>query len=601
MSAAAMTFRSVCARSPGVDAATKVGRCFGGIGGAKVLRDGSVRRRSSPRRQRSDQLCAMQPKPHKIAVADEKAQNSPPGVQPVASRDLPSPPMPHMMGPTVQALPPAHCPHATRTGTIGVHHSVSRRGGLATVRTASVLYRTGRGGHVHAARLLLIRASVVVGLGGVDGVEHLLLCEQALRLERSNAAGAGTGDGLAVLLVRDVSGGKDTLDRGLGGAWGGNDVAVAVEVDLALDKRGGGQVADGVEEAVGVHVALLARLGVLDAHGLEQLAVTLGLGGHGVEVHRHLGMRQQTLGHDLGRTQLVSAHEHVHVRGVLGEVHGLLGRAVTAADDDQRLVAEDGHGTVADGTGRDTALPVGVLARKVHALGAGTGGDDEGIGELGRLVLGIFAPELEGARREIELGDGLGVDLGAEADGLCAELVHDLGTTDAIGEAGEVLDVGGGGELSARGEAVGEHALEEHGLEVGTRQVDGGGVTGRAGADDDDLVDLVAAGRRGGAVGTVGVLSHVVGSVRGGGLVAKRDGRKRCERCGGPDGSRSVGARVRRVAGSECRMRKAAGALEDQVTDAQGLMRDAGDEAGVEDARDVVVTRGRVGMSKPAS
>jgi hypothetical protein len=30
-------------------------------------------------------------------------------------------------------------------------------------------------------------------------------------------------------------------------------------------------------------------------------------------------------------------------------------------------------------------------------------------------------------------------------------------------------------------------------------------------------------------------------------------------------------------------------------------MRDAGDEAGVEDAGDVVVKRGSVGMSKPAS
>jgi hypothetical protein len=38
----------------------------------------------------------------------------------------------------------------------------------------------------------------------------------------------------------------------------------------------------------------------------------------------------------------------------------------------------------------------------------------------------------------------------------------------------QVLDVGSGGELSAGGETVGEHALVHDGLEVGASQVDGG-------------------------------------------------------------------------------------------------------------------------------
>ena len=50
-----------------------------------------------------------------------------------------------------------------------------------------------------------------------------------------------------------------------------------------------------------------------------------------------------------------------------------------------------------------------------------------------------------------------------------------------------VLNVGSGGELSTGSETVGHHTLEHDGLEVGTGKVDGSGVAGRAGSNDDHL------------------------------------------------------------------------------------------------------------------
>ena len=91
---------------------------------------------------------------------------------------------------------------------------------------------------------------------------------------------------------------------------------------------------------------------------------------------------------------------------------------------------------------------------------------------------------MKGRGREVQLGDGLGDDLGAEALGLLAHVVHQLGTTNSLGEAGEVLDIGGGGELATGGGAVGEHALVQDGLEFSTRKVDGGSVCAGAGADN---------------------------------------------------------------------------------------------------------------------
>ena len=49
----------------------------------------------------------------------------------------------------------------------------------------------------------------------------------------------------------------------------------------------------------------------------------------------------------------------------------------------------------------------------------------------------------ERATGEVDAGDVLHADLGPEAFGLSAKLVHHLGTLDTVGEAGEVFDLAG--------------------------------------------------------------------------------------------------------------------------------------------------------------
>lgn len=128
--------------------------------------------------------------------------------------------------------------------------------------------------------LLLVRTEVPLGrdvhlLSRDALVLGLLLRDKPLRLERSHAARSGRGDSLSVLLVLDISSSEDTLDARLRGAGHGLDVAVNVELDLRLDERRGGLVADGVEETVDVEVGRLLRLYVLEGERGEQLAVAL--------------------------------------------------------------------------------------------------------------------------------------------------------------------------------------------------------------------------------------------------------------------------------------------------------------------------------------
>ena len=63
---------------------------------------------------------------------------------------------------------------------------------------------------------------------------------------------------------------------------------------------------------------------------------------------------------------------------------------------------------------------------------------------------------------ELDLGDVVGDQLGAEALGLGAHLVHQRRAHDAVAEAGEVLHLGG-----VHQRATGGHrALEDEGVQV---------------------------------------------------------------------------------------------------------------------------------------
>jgi hypothetical protein len=299
-----------------------------------------------------------------------------------------------------------------------------------------------------------------------------------------------TGNSLAVALILDITAGEDTLDVGVAGTRLGNDVTFVIELDLALDEGIGGVVANSVEKTIGINDFLLVGNDILDTevcHEAVRLLLAKNLGSNGVEADLALGVVEQTVRHNLRSTQLVLANENSNAAAVLGEEHGLLGSGVTAANDVQRLVAEDGHGTVADGTGADSVLPVGFLAGEVEAAGVGACGDNDGVrgaDGLAAFVVVPLGPHLEGPGGKVELGDGLGDDLGAEALGLGAHVVHQLSAADALGEAGEVLHIGGGCELATGCGAVGEHALIENGLELGAREIDSGSVGTRAGADN---------------------------------------------------------------------------------------------------------------------
>ncbi|KAI6769875.1 hypothetical protein HG530_004504 [Fusarium avenaceum] len=191
-----------------------------------------------------------------------------------------------------------------------------------------------------------------------------------LGLQGRHTSGTSTSNGLSVSLVLDITSGEDTLDVGVCGTRNGVDVTILIHINLSLDERSGGIVTDGVEKTISLVDLLLSGLEVLHnevAH--EAILTTSDLGGTAVELDGDLGVVEETVGHGSAGTQDITTDEDGNVAGVLGEESSLLGSRVTAADNEEGLVAEDGDGSVADSAGGDTVLPVLVLAGEVQATG----------------------------------------------------------------------------------------------------------------------------------------------------------------------------------------------------------------------------------------
>ena len=85
-----------------------------------------------------------------------------------------------------------------------------------------------------------------------------------------------------------------------------------------------------------------------------------------------------------------------------------------------------------------------------------------------------------GPAREVDRADVIPDDLGADMLGLGLHFLHQPRALDDVAKAGIIFDVGRGGQLAARLDA-----LDDDRRQAGAGGIDGGGIAGRAGTEDD--------------------------------------------------------------------------------------------------------------------
>src|SRR5439155_1008573 len=221
----------------------------------------------------------------------------------------------------------------------------------------------------------------------------------------------------------------------------------------------------------------LPRLYVLNPTALD-LRVSEDVDDLGVPEDFDIGRLEEAVLHDLARAEFVPAMDDGHGLAELRAIEAVLHRGVAAADDHNIESFE--KEAVAGGTRTHPAALETLLVRKAEVLRVRAGRDDHGTA----LVHSLGSPDFERALREVHLRNVVVDEVRLEPLRLLAPELHQLGTLDALREAGIVLDVGRDHELSAR-----DRARDHERLQVRPRRINRGGQARGARADDDDIVE----------------------------------------------------------------------------------------------------------------
>jgi hypothetical protein len=280
-------------------------------------------------------------------------------------------------------------------------------------------------------------------------------------------------------VVDHVSTGEHAGDLRLRGRGVDEQVPVGVGLQLAGEELAARVVADRDEQAGDLQRGRLTGLRVPDGHAGDAV-VAADAGDLAVPQELDLLVGERALLHDLGGAQLVAAVDHGDGAGELGQEVRLFHRGVAAADDGDVLLAEEE--AVTGSAPGHAASRQALLVRQAQLPVPGAGRDDHGPGEVGLVA------DLDdlGVRGEVDLGDVVGDELGAEALGLLAQVVHEVRAQDAVREAGEVLHIGG----VHQGATCRHRTLEHQRFQVAAGGVDGGRVARGARSDDDDVTDV---------------------------------------------------------------------------------------------------------------
>ena len=160
----------------------------------------------------------------------------------------------------------------------------------------------------------------------------------------------------------------------------------------------------------------------------------------------------------------------------VGEVERFLDRGVAAADDRHVLALVEE--AVAGGAAGHALAHERLLGRQAEVHRRGAGGDDQRVAGVGARI----ADQRDRAsRRASRCGCGRRSISVSKRSACFWKRSISSGPWTPIGVGRPVVDVGGGHELAALGEAG-----DEHGFQVGAGGVDGGGVAGGAGAEDEE-------------------------------------------------------------------------------------------------------------------
>ena len=244
--------------------------------------------------------------------------------------------------------------------------------------------------------------------------------------------------------VTNIASCEDALHRGLRGARLNYDVALLVELHLALNQLCVRVVTNSEEEARNLDIVLLA-VALAKACACHTIHIAQNL--HGVVLEQNLDVRsvENSLLHSLRCTKEWLAHNEIYLTAERCKVCSLLASGVATTYNCHILLAVEE--AVASGTSAHTHTPKLHLRLQTEVLCRSTCADDN------RLSLNLFLAidcEHERSLRGVDIGNNTRANICAQTQSLRTQIVHHLCATNALRITWEVLDFCCCSQLSAR-------------------------------------------------------------------------------------------------------------------------------------------------------
>src|SRR6476646_2421773 len=168
----------------------------------------------------------------------------------------------------------------------------------------------------------------------------LVLFQELFRVEGGHTTGARGSDGLAVAMVLDFTNDINAWNGGQA-AMLGEEIAIAVHLQLALEDGGVRIVADGDENAVDCKFAEFFGLQVAHAGAFHVAFESENLLDRKRRNKFHFLIGLGAINHDFGGAKFVATVDEVHLACVACEKVGLFHRGIAAAYHGNSFAAEE--------------------------------------------------------------------------------------------------------------------------------------------------------------------------------------------------------------------------------------------------------------------
>src|SRR5579875_4209248 len=199
-----------------------------------------------------------------------------------------------------------------------------------------------------------------------------LALEPAFQIDGGATAITRSGNCLAIAVVGDITGGKDTGNiRHC--ILSGNNISLFIHIDEALEQRGIRLVSNCQEQSLRWQDIFLAILHIAQSHPIHGI-IAQDLNHLCIPDKADFWILEGAILHNFAGAQAIASMYNRDMAGVTGQESRLFQRRIATADDDHILVAEEE--AIAGRAGADAASLQARLARQTQPFRACPGRND---------------------------------------------------------------------------------------------------------------------------------------------------------------------------------------------------------------------------------